>query len=128
MSFSFGARSLSNLNGVHIDLQKVALKALSITLIDFVVTDGLRTPFEQEMLLKQGKSTTRNSRHLTGHAIDIAAWVNNNVSWDLAHYTLIAKAFTKASKELDIPIVWGGDWETFKDSVHFELNRNVYPA
>ena len=128
MSFSFGSRSLSNLNGVHIALQKVALKALDLTVIDFVITDGVRTPFEQELMVKQGKSTTKNSRHLTGHAIDVAAWVNGKVSWDPAYYALIAKAFKQASRELNVPIIWGGDWETFKDSVHFELNRNFYPA
>jgi peptidoglycan L-alanyl-D-glutamate endopeptidase CwlK len=26
-----------------------------------------------------------------------------------------------------VPIVWGGDWRTFKDGPHFELDRRKYP-
>ena len=29
----------------------------------------------------------------------------------------------KAADMLDTPIVWGGDWKTFKDYPHFELKE-----
>jgi peptidoglycan L-alanyl-D-glutamate endopeptidase CwlK len=32
-----------------------------------------------------------------------------------------------AAKEHGVAIVWGGDWRTFKDGPHFELDRGVYP-
>jgi peptidoglycan L-alanyl-D-glutamate endopeptidase CwlK len=32
-----------------------------------------------------------------------------------------------AAKELGVSIVWGGDWRTFKDGPHFELDRKFYP-
>jgi peptidoglycan L-alanyl-D-glutamate endopeptidase CwlK len=33
----------------------------------------------------------------------------------------------QASKELDIPVDWGGDWESFKDGAHFQLSYSQYP-
>jgi peptidoglycan L-alanyl-D-glutamate endopeptidase CwlK len=38
----------------------------------------------------------------------------------------IADAFKAAGKELKIPIVWGGDWKSFVDMPHVELDRRVY--
>ena len=66
-----------------------------------------------------------NSRHLTGHAVDVAAWVDG-VRWDWPLYDAIAVAVKQAAKELDVAIVWGGDWATFRDGPHFELDRRVY--
>lgn len=126
MPFKYSKRSLNNLNGVHPDLQRVAHRAIEITAVDYVITDGLRTEAEQRQHVASGASTTMNSRHLTDHAIDVAAWVNGGVSWKTEHYIKIADAFKQAAKELNIPIVWGGDWRTFKDRAHFELDRNTY--
>ena len=32
----------------------------------------------------------------------------------------------KAARKEGVPSVWGGDWKTFKDGPHFELDRRVY--
>ena len=51
------------------------------------------------------------------------------VDWeDLKRFEKMAKAMKKAAKELDISIVWGGDWKNFYDAPHFELDRKDYPA
>lgn len=151
MTFRFGARSRRNLEGVHPDLIRVAQHALSISDTDFVIVDGLRTHGEQERLVAAGASTTRDSRHLTGHAIDLAAWVGG-VSWDLGHYYRIAMAFRDASATLGIPVRWGGAWvlltpstnpadaveayvircrqqrrKALVDAGHFELPKASYP-
>lgn len=125
--FSFSQRSWNNLKGVHPDLVKVATLALRKTEIDFVVTEGLRSRARQVQLVDAGASTTMNSRHITGHAIDVAALVAGKVRWDWPLYSKIAVAFKEAAKELGIAIKWGGDWKTFKDGPHFELDRKVYP-
>ena len=36
-----------------------------------MITEGLRTWQRQEALLREGKSKTMRSRHLTGHAVQI---------------------------------------------------------
>ena len=124
--FKFSKRSLDNLQGVNGNLVDVVHLALKYSEIDFVVTEGLRSKERQEQLVKDGKSRTMNSRHLTGHAVDVAALVNGKVSWEWEYYEKIADAFFQAAAELKVPIVWGGSWKTFKDGVHFELNKNFF--
>lgn len=128
MSFNFGSRSRANLVGVHPDLVKVAKRAIKITEVDFTVTEGVRTKERQAALVAAGASTTMNSRHLTGHAIDVAALIGAEIRWDWPLYSKIAKAMKQAASELDIAIKWGGDWKSFKDGPHFELDRKVYPV
>jgi peptidoglycan L-alanyl-D-glutamate endopeptidase CwlK len=67
------------------------------------------------------------SRHLTGHAIDFAPVVAGKVTWKWPAFHPIAAAFKQAAKELKVRIVWGGDWRTFKDGPHIELDRKAYP-
>ncbi len=126
MSFIFPPKSIELLETVHSDLRKVAYRALSHTQVGFIITEGIRTPERQAELFKSGASKTMNSRHITGHAIDVAAMMNCKVSWDWAYYELIAKAMNRASLEFMVPIVWGGTWKNFKDGVHFELDRATY--
>lgn len=128
MKFRFSKRSLDNLKAVHPDLVAVVKRALEITEVDFGVTEGVRTIERQRQLYNAGASKTLNSRHLTGHAVDLAAYVGGRLSWDWPLYYKIAAAMKEAAKELNIPIVWGGDWITFKDGPHFELSRKEYPA
>ena len=46
-------------------------------------------------------------------------------TWPL--YEQLGAAMKAAAKELGVPIVWGGDWPTFRDGPHFELDRTAYP-
>jgi peptidoglycan L-alanyl-D-glutamate endopeptidase CwlK len=119
------ARSERNLIGVHPDLVKVIRRAAKAG--GFVVTEGLRTKARQAQLVKAGASRTMNSRHITGHAIDVAAVVNGEVRWDWPLYAAIAKIVKAAAKDLGVPITWGGDWPKFRDGPHFELDRKAYP-
>lgn len=128
MSFKLSRRSLSRLEGVHPDLVAVVKRAIEITPIDFVVLEGLRTPEKQAELYAKGASQTMNSRHLTGHAVDLGAWVAGEVRWDWPLYHQIAAAVKDAARGLGTPIQWGGDWRTFKDGPHFELPWATHKA
>ena len=125
--FKLSQRSLRNLKGVHPDLLKVAVRALEITDIDFGVTEGLRTIERQRELVAAGASRTMNSRHLTGHAIDVVALIGGEVRWDWPLYARLALHFKAAAHELQVPITWGGDWPRFRDGPHYELQRKRYP-
>lgn len=109
-NYTLSKTSLDNLAGVNPNLVKVVKRAIELTGIDFRVTEGLRTKERQAQLVKQGKSKTMHSRHLTGHAVDVVALVDNEVSWDFNHYYSIAQAFAKAGSELDVKVRWGGAW------------------
>lgn len=127
-AWEWDARSAKALVGVHRDLVRVAGLARQRSSVPFIITEGLRTRERQAQLLAAGASQTMNSRHLTGHAIDVAAMVGGTVSWDWLLYDRIAVAMKDAAADLRIPIVWGGDWKSFRDGPHYELNRSNYPA
>lgn len=125
--FRLSKRSLKALEGVHPDLVRVIKRAIETTPIDFVVTEGLRTLERQHQLVAAGASRTTKSRHITGHAVDLAALVGNEVRWDWPLYDRIAKAVKRAAADEGVGIVWGGDWPNFRDGPHFELDRSIYP-
>ncbi|WP_075685104.1 M15 family metallopeptidase [Serratia marcescens] len=127
-NFCFSPRSEKNLRGVHPDLVCVVRRALALSDVDFGITEGLRTPERQRQLVAAGKSQTQNSRHLTGHAVDVFAYPTPAGSWEWKYYAQISAAFKQAAAELNIPIEWGGDWKTLKDGPHFQLPHRDYPA
>lgn len=110
--FILSKLSLSRLEGVHEDLVKVVKRAIELTEVDFRVNEGLRSKSRQTQLVASGASQTTNSRHLTGHAVDLLALVKGAPSWDWAHYYKIAEAMRQAAAELKIKIEWGGAWGT----------------
>ena len=127
-------RSERNLQGVHPDLVSVVRRAAVLMAergdgLGFVVTEGRRTTMRQAELVKAGASRTMNSRHMTGHAVDLAATVGGEVRWDWSLYRTLAGVIKEVAKERGgIPLVWGGDWKSFPDGPHFELDRLAYPA
>ncbi len=127
MAFNFSKRSLKNLEGVRPELVKVVRRALEISQVDFTVIEGVRTINEQRDLVKSGASRTMRSRHLTGHAVDLAPYLNGRIRWDWSLFYPIAIAMKKAAKELNVKIRWGGDWKRFKDGPHFQLQWKHYP-
>ncbi|KQW83207.1 M15 family metallopeptidase [Brevundimonas sp. Root1279] len=127
MGFRLSQRSLRNLEGVHPQLVALVREALALSPVDFLITEGLRTPERQAALVRAGASRTLNSRHLTGHAVDVAAFVDGRVRWDWPLYPRIARAFKAAAERQGTAIVWGGDWSRLRDGPHFELDRSVFP-
>jgi len=128
MGYRLGTRSKKRLEGVHPDLVRVVERAIELTEVDFTVLEGMRTVARQRKLVAKGASTTMNSRHLTGHAVDIGAWVGGTVRWDWPLYYKLAEAMKQAAKELNVDLEWGGDWKSFKDGPHYQLSWAAYPA
>lgn len=127
MPFTLSDRSKKRLQGVHPDLVRVVERAIELTPVDFVVTEGLRTKARQKELVAAGASQTMNSRHITGHAVDLAALVGGKVRWDWPLYSKLAEGMKTAAIELDIPLEWGGDWKSLRDGPHFQLPWKDYP-
>lgn len=143
MSIVLGQRSLSRLEGVHPDLVRVVKKAATLSDLDFTVLEGLRTVERQKQLMKQGATRTMNSRHITGHAVDLGAMIGGTVRWDWSLYIKLAEVMRSASISENVPIRWGGTWKllsdikgpitakvlsrSFPDGPHYELHRSVYP-
>ena len=119
-------RDKARLTGVHPDL--LAVVEAARRLLPFIVVEGMRTRERQAQLVKAGASRTMDSRHLTGHAVDLAPTVAGQVRWDWPLFFPMAKAVKDAAQARGVAIVWGGDWPRFRDGPHFELNRDAYPA
>jgi peptidoglycan LD-endopeptidase CwlK len=124
---ALSAKASRILAGVHPDLARVVARAAQMGVLTFTVTEGMRTLARQKQLYAEGASTTLRSRHLTGHAVDLAVLVGGHVRWDWPLYHRLAGVVKAAAEELAVPIVWGGDWVHFKDGPHFELPRDLYP-
>lgn len=127
MGFRLSARSEKRLVGVHPDLVRVVRRAIEISTVDFTVLEGVRTEARQRELVASGASKTMKSRHLSGHAVDLGAYIAGRISWDAHPYIEIKTAIVRAAEEQGTPIEWGGDWKTFKDLVHFQLPWKEYP-
>jgi len=122
--------SHQRLRGVHPDLVRVVRRCAADWAdpeTGFIVTQGLRTLEEQKLLKAKGASRTLRSRHLTGHAVDLAVSVRGQIRWDWPLYAKLAKAMKAAAKAEKVPLEWGGAWSTFKDGPHFQLPWRVYP-
>lgn len=150
--FKLGKRSKRELAGVHEDLVQLVEIAIQLTNVDFTVLDGLRTREEQAELVRTGASETMNSRHLTGHAVDLVPYINRKVRWEWEPIFHVAEAMQYAANEKEIPVVWGGAWsellngpvspkalqkryielrqsqgrKPFLDGPHFELSKSMY--
>lgn len=127
MTITLGTRSLQRLEGVHPDLVRVVKKAAAISALDFTVLEGLRTLERQKKLFAQRATQTMKSRHLTGHAVDLAPMVGGEVRWDWPLYHRLADIVKQAAADEGVAVEWGGDWKTFKDGPHWQLPWKQYP-
>ena len=121
------ALSLQRLAKGHPDIRLVMSEAAKECPVAIEISEVLRTQARQAELVKAGASRTMDSRHLTGHAADFYVTVAGKVRWDWPLYATAGAHIKKVASSLDIKIVWGGDWKTFKDGPHIELDRRFYP-
>ena len=152
---TLSARCELRLAGVHPDLVRVVRRAAEGG-ATFRVVEGMRTVERQRDLVAAGASQTMNSRHITGHAVDLVPLWGGEISWDWKHFFPLADAVADAARKEGVPIVWGGAWgqlvqdwpqgrakqaqdayaaerralgrKPFLDGPHFELPAAVYPA
>ena len=139
------AAAIKKLEGVHNTLVGLVRGAVLRSAVPFTVIEGLRTKERQAQLVKAGASKTSNSRHLTGHAVDLwpldpktmkplpsdAAFKAGSKEAKAASAALwsglrsISVVMKQLAKEQGILLEWGGDWGW--DAPHFQLNRKAYP-
>jgi len=127
MAYKLSARSEAMLMGVHPALQSVVRRALVLSPVDFAVIEGVRTKERQAELVKAGASRTMDSRHITGHAVDLAPYIGGQIRWDWPAFGPLVEAMRAASLELGVRVIHGADWVTFRDGPHHELDRKQYP-
>jgi peptidoglycan L-alanyl-D-glutamate endopeptidase CwlK len=132
MAYEFSKKSLERLEGVHPDLIRVAVRALSLSPLDFSITQGVRTLEQQKELYAQGRTKpgkkvtwTMKSKHLPqadgfSHAVDFGVHVDGELTWDEKFYLLVGPFFERGADELGVKVEWGGRWKK-KDLPHIQL-------
>jgi peptidoglycan LD-endopeptidase CwlK len=108
--FKLSKRSRDALVGVNPQLVQVVERAIQFTKVDFAVTERVRTLAKQKELVAKGASQTMDSKHLTGQAVDLVAFIGPRVSWELSLYDEIADAMKVAAQERNLPLHWGAAW------------------
>lgn len=135
MSFTLPQRSADKLVGVHPDMIRV-VRGAALHYNgpgSFIVVEGLRSLARQRELFQGGKSLTMKSRHLTGHAVDLAPMVDVDndgdldLSWQREHFYPIVDAMRASAAASGVLIEWGGDWKSLVDMSHWQLPWSKYP-
>lgn len=124
--FAFGKTSKTRMIGLDSRLIVFLNRAIEITQVDFTIVEGLRSKAKQAADVKSGASFTMNSRHLTGHAVDVAPWIAGAISWKWAHFHQLAPYLFEAAKQVKCPIEWGGNWpavpgKSAPDGPHWQI-------
>ena len=88
------------------------------TLQGFTVTGGelFRTVEQQQIYVASGRSTTLNSYHLKRLAIDLNFFKDGVLIQDKETLQPVGDFW----EGLNPVNKWGGNWNTFKDLLHFE--------
>jgi peptidoglycan L-alanyl-D-glutamate endopeptidase CwlK len=90
---------------------------------DCTILCGHRGEAEQNAAYASGNSKLKypKSKHnsLPSMAVDVAPYP---IDWlDLKRFKELSEVVKKKAAELNIGIVWGGDWKKFPDAPHYEL-------
>ena len=127
----FSIRSIRNLDTCDDRLAFIANNAIKV--VDFCITQGHRSVEEQDELYAIGRDSPGRivtykrggeSVHNTSPslAFDFAPWP---IDWDdLVRFGVVAGVMKHIAYKEGIDMVWGGDWESFKDYPHIQVAPN----
>lgn len=140
MKFSLSFKSQSNLEGVHPALVRVVRRALAMNIMDFTVTEGVRSLDRQQHLVQTGASQRLQSKHLIqadgyGHAVDLCPYpidmerVRKNDVREVSRFGVLSGIMRTCAILEGVTIISGMDWDSdgetldhnFFDAWHYEL-------
>jgi hypothetical protein len=132
--YSLSKRSLKQMVGMNPALSFAVTMAIGRTMQDFGVLNmgGIRTQEQQDELYAKGRTApgkkvtwTRNSRHVSGNAVDLVAFVDGKPTWDEQYYPEIIRAMKSVIKDYNLKIDHGFDlWG--KDIPHWQISHSDY--
>ena len=127
--YRFGPHSTSQIATIRPELQKIC--RVAIQWLNISVLDGYRNERDQNLAYSKGHSTKKwpDSLHniYPSPAVDLALWP---INWeDLERFSFFAGQIIAIARDLRIPVIWGGDWDSdtfvkehsFIDRPHFQL-------
>ena len=99
--------------------------------LGFVTSGGelYRTPEQQQLHIKNGRSQTMKSQHLKRLAIDLNFFRElPDGGLKLTYEVEDLRPIGEFWERLDPANRWGGNWTSFKDTPHFERREGTSPA
>lgn len=134
----FGTTDNQRLRGVHPDLVRVIRYAAWLwpgSAQKWTVLQGVRSLEEQQKNVASGASQTMRTRHVPSNnasrnacAVDLAfIGMEGKLDWTYGLYIDLSRIVKTAGDVQQVPIEWGGDWDTLKDGGHFQLPWSKYP-
>jgi peptidoglycan L-alanyl-D-glutamate endopeptidase CwlK len=128
--------SRDRLKGIKPVLIEIIEAAIVTSPIDFGIPQdgGLRSAYRQNEMYAQGRTKSgakitnadgfkKISRHQSGEAFDIYAFVDGKASWDIKHLTTAARHLQAVALTFGVELEYGGDWTKFKDYPHLQMLR-----
>lgn len=123
----FSRKSIDRLKTCRPELQRLMNRAMdtlaeAIPGEDMTILEGRRSIEQQRENVRKGVSKTLHSRHCDNpsRAVDVAPFP---VDWkNLDRFELLALHIKRCAKELGIKVEWGGDWKTFADMPHWQVD------
>jgi peptidoglycan L-alanyl-D-glutamate endopeptidase CwlK len=121
--YRYSKRSKNRLAECDERLQKIMLEAINH--MDLTILCGHRGEDDQNRAFRNGKSKLKypKSKHnkKPSMAVDVAPYP---ISWtNIERFEDMGLLIKGIARKLDINIEWGGDWKTFKDYPHFEIEE-----
>lgn len=119
-------RSIKNIQGIDPRLSLIIGMILARGKVDFTLTSGLRTLEDQQKAFKGGYSKcdgiNKKSKHQLGRAIDFIPYPFDNDWNNIEQFKKIGEELKVVAKHLGFKCSYGGDWKSFKDYPHFQLD------
>ena len=140
--YKLSKKSTEKLNTCHEDLQLIIKEAISVSDIDFGISEGYRDIQTQYKYFKEGKSQIDGFKKKGKHnyfpslAVDIYLWINGKAEWDEETLSYVSGLIHGVSEmllkngKISHRVRWGGNWDmdgeiltdqSFDDRPHFEL-------
>ena len=121
----FGKRSKDNLVTCHENLQLIAADA--IKLIDFTIIEGHRSKEAQNVAVARGTSRTPwpRSKHnkVPSLAFDFIPYPFDGwTTKSHPKFKAVGKVLKQCAEARGIKASYGGDWTSFRDYPHFQLD------
>lgn len=117
----FSARSKANLLTCHPSLQRLFNEVIKEA--DCAIICGHRNRADQDRAVREGKSRLQwpKSKHNQTPSLAVDA-VPIPLDWhDIPSFVALSLVVKETAARLGIAIVYGGDWQLFKDYPHYEL-------
>jgi hypothetical protein len=86
--------------------------------IELTFGEAFRTKYQQEEHVRQGKSKTMNSNHLRRLAVDFNPFLEGKLTYKREDVEVLGEYW----ELLDKNNRWGGNFTSFYDPCHFEMN------